>query len=129
VIVLDTHALLWWALDPQRLSLEATTLLAKMEQSGGVASAISIWEIGIKAKRGKLELPISVEEFAHRIERGRVVELVPVDTSTWLRSLSLRWEHSDPADRVIVATALMRGLPLLTKDAAIRESGQVTCVW
>jgi PIN domain nuclease of toxin-antitoxin system len=129
VIVLDTHALLWWALDPERLSVEAAATVEQMEQGGGFASAISIWELGIKAKRGKLELPISVEELARRVERGRVVELLPVDTSTWLRSLSLKWEHPDPADRVIVATALMRGLPLLTKDASIHASGQVSCIW
>jgi len=129
VIALDTHALLWWALDPARLSAEAQRAVGRMERDGGIASAISIWEIGIKVKRGKLEIPIVVDELARRIERGGVVDLLPVDTSTWLRSLSLEWEHTDPADRVIVATALMRGVPLLTKDATIHAFGGVTCVW
>lgn len=129
MIVLDTHALLWWALDPDQLSSPARAAVEQMEQQGGLASAISIWELGIKVKRGKLELPIRVEEFARRIERGGVVELVPVDTNVWLRSLSLPWEHSDPADRVIVATALMRGVPLLTKDSAIREFKEVQSIW
>lgn len=129
MIVLDTHALLWWALDPDKLSPDAQDIAREMERSGGFASAISIWEIGVKIKRGKLELPIAVEELARRIERGRVVELVPVDTNTWLRSLTLSWDHSDPADRVIVATALMRGLPLLTKDAVIHEFHDVRCIW
>ena len=129
MIVVDTHALLWWALDPDQLSNEARSLTAEMERHGGYASAISIWELGVKVKRRKLELPISIEELAQRIERGGVVELLPVDTETWLRSLALRWEHSDPADRVIVATALMRGVPLLTKDAALHAFREVTCVW
>lgn len=129
MIVLDTHALLWWAIDPDKLSGEARKVVAEMERHGGFASAISIWEIGIKVKRGKLELPLSVDEMARRIERGRVVELVPVDTSIWLRSLSLSWDHPDPTDRVIVATALLRNLPLLTKDAAIHAFPDVTSVW
>jgi PIN domain nuclease of toxin-antitoxin system len=129
VIVLDTHALLWWALDPDKLSEPARNCVADMEKLGGFASAICIWELGIKVKRGKLELPISVEQFARRIDEGRVVELLPVDTSTWLRSLALPWDHTDPADRVIVATALMRGLPLMTKDAAIQSFDEVTCIW
>lgn len=129
MIVVDTHVLLWWALDPEKLSDEARRLTSQMESQGAFASAISIWELGIKAKRKKLELPISIEEFARRLELGRTVELLPVDTHTWLRSLSLPWDHSDPADRVIVATALLRGLPLLTKDAAIHEFGGVTCIW
>lgn len=129
VIVLDTHALLWWALDPDQLSEPAQRSLARMEQEGGYASSISIWELGIKVKRGKLELPLAVEELAQRVERSGIVQLVPVDTSVWLRSLSLAWEHPDPVDRVIVATALMRGVPLLTKDAIIRQWAGVTCVW
>ncbi|HEY6562711.1 MAG TPA: type II toxin-antitoxin system VapC family toxin [Polyangiaceae bacterium] len=129
LIVLDTHALLWWALDPDQLSEVARSTVLDMEQRGGFASAISIWEIAIKVKRGKLELPISVEEFTRRIERGAVVELVPVDTSIWLRSVALAWKHADPADRVIVATALMRGLPILTKDTLIREFTEVKSLW
>ncbi len=129
MIVLDTHALLWWALDPDQLSGTALTTVAEMERHGGFASAISLWELGIKVQRGSLELPISVEELARRIERGGVVEFVPVDTQTWLRSLSLKWEHRDPADRVIVATALLLGLPLLTKDEVIREYSGLATVW
>jgi len=129
VIVLDTHALLWWALDPQHLSERARHVLEGMEREGGFASAISIWELGIKVKRKKLELPITVEELARRIERSNVVELLPVDTNTWLRSLALDWTHSDPADRVIVATALSRNLPLLTKDQVIRDFAGVASIW
>jgi PIN domain nuclease of toxin-antitoxin system len=129
LIVLDTHALLWWALDPDRLSKTAATALEEMERTGGFASSISIWELGVKAQRGKLELPLSVDEFARRIERGGVVELVPVDTATWLRSLALAWDHRDPADRVIVATALALGAPLLTRDEAMHAFDGITCVW
>jgi PIN domain nuclease of toxin-antitoxin system len=129
VIVLDTHALLWWALDPQHLSERAHHVLEGMEREGGFASAISIWELGVKVKRRKLELPITVEELARRIERGNVVELLPVDTNTWLRSLALDWTHSDLADRVIVATALSRNLPLLSKDQLIRDFTGVASIW
>lgn len=129
MIVLDTHALLWWALDPERLSKKAAALLATMETAGGFASSISLWEIGVKAQRQKLALPLSVDELARRIERSGVVELLPVDTSIWLRSLALPWAHRDPADRVIVATAQSKGLPLLTKDEMIQAFPEVTCVW
>ena len=129
MIVLDTHALLWWALDPERLSERARELTSEMEQRGGFVSSISIWELAIKVKRGKLELPLSVDELAQRLERGAVVEITPVDSGTWLRSVALPWAHTDPADRVIVATALARGLPLLTKDAAMHEFSRVKCVW
>jgi PIN domain nuclease of toxin-antitoxin system len=129
VIALDTHALLWWALDPDKLSDAAARAVAKMERSGGFASSISIWELGIKVKRGKIDLPLTVEELAQRIQSGGVVELLPVDTATWLRSLALPWDHTDPADRVIVAMALIQGVPLLTKDEAIHRFSGVNCLW
>jgi PIN domain nuclease of toxin-antitoxin system len=129
VIVLDTHALLWWALDPEQLSEHAAQTCAEMERAGGFASSISIWELGTKIKRGKLELGITIDELVRRLERSAVVELVPVDTSIWLRSLALAWEHRDPADRVIVATALAKSVPLMTKDDAIRGARIVATVW
>jgi PIN domain nuclease of toxin-antitoxin system len=129
VIVLDTHALLWWALDPDQLSETAVETLAQMETRGGYASSISIWELGVKVRRGKLDMGIAIEELVRRIERSAVVELVPVDTTIWLRSLALDWEHRDPADRVIVATAVLKRVPLLTKDDVIRSASVVATVW
>jgi PIN domain nuclease of toxin-antitoxin system len=128
-MLLDTHALLWWALDPEELSPRAVQALRTMEEVGGYASAISIWELGIKVQRGHLELPITVDEFARRVESGAVVELMPVDTTTWLRTLSLEWAHRDPADRVIVATAMIKKVPILTKDRTIHAFEGVECVW
>lgn len=100
-----------------------------MEQEGGFASAISIWELGIKVARGQLEIPLSVEDFAGRVEKGGVVELLAVDTRTWLRTLALDWSHRDPADRVIVAAAQLKQIPILTKDRMLHTFDGVECVW
>lgn len=129
MILLDTHALLWWALDPAQLSVKAAEVITEMEERGGFASAISIWELGVKVQRGKLAMGLGIEEFARRVEQSAVVELVPVDTTIWLRSLALPWAHRDPADRVIVATALLKDVSVLTKDAVMRGFDGVGCVW
>ena len=129
MILLDTHALLWWALDPAQLSDTARGRCERMEIEGGFASSISIWEIGVKVQRGKLELGLSVDDFARRIADSSVVELLAVDWQTWIRSVALPWDHRDPADRVIVATALMRGLPILTRDAQLHAFAEARCVW
>ena len=129
MIVLDTHALLWWALDPERLSGTAQGVCAQMERDGGFASAISVWELGVKVRSGKLDLGMGLPEFVRRLQSSAAVELVPVDASIWLRTVMLDWSHRDPADRVIVATALEKGLPLLTRDEALHAYGGVRCVW
>lgn len=129
MILLDTHALLWWALDPGQLSPVAAKVVDEMEQQGGFASSISIWELGVKIMRGKLDLGMSIDEFARRVEHAGVVSLVPVDITLWLASLALRWDHRDPADRVIVATALAKGVPVLSKDSTIRQFEGVPSVW
>ncbi len=100
-----------------------------MERQGGFASSISIWEIGIKIKRGYLELPLSLGEFVRRLETNSALEVMPVDTACWSRSVGLDWEHNDPADRVIVATALQKGVPLLTKDRVIRTFAGIRTIW
>lgn len=129
MVLLDTHVLLWWALDPDRLSSAAVASLQAMERFGGFASAISIWELGVKVQRGKLDLGISITEFTRRLQKSSLLELVPVTAAVWLRSLELPWDHRDPADRVIVATALLQDVPLLTADTEIHRFGGVSCVW
>jgi len=129
VVLLDTHVLLWWALDPDQLSPAAVASLQAMERFGGFASAISIWELGVKVQRGKLDLGISIVEFTRRLQKSSILELLPVTAAVWLRSLDLAWDHRDPADRVIVATALVQDVPLLTADTEIHRFGGVSCVW
>ena len=119
VVVLDTHALLWWTLDPDELSDKARQRCARMPETGGCASAISIWEIGIKVKRGHLDIGTSVQDYATRLRRIEWFAILPVTLDVWLENLNLDWEHRDPADRAIVATAKLRELPLISKDREI----------
>jgi PIN domain nuclease of toxin-antitoxin system len=119
VLVLDTSALIFWTLDPERLSSKGHRAIENADRL--VVSSISIWEIGIKVHRGRLNLPISIEEYAGRLEQLDKFEIVPVDVRTWLENLSLDWEHRDPADRTIVATAQILGAALVTPDIRIAQ--------
>ena len=85
-----------------------------------MVSAISLWEIGIKIKRGNLELGIELSDYVRRLRSLKGLEIIPVDVEHWLGNLNLPWEHRDPADRTIVATAQLHDLPLVSKDKAIR---------
>ncbi len=111
--------LIYWTLEAETLSPVAAKAITENRQV--IASAISIWEIGWKTKLGKLTLPISTREFATRLTQVQNVEIVAVDSETWLRNVALDWDHRDPADRTIVATAELRGCPLVTPDRRIRD--------
>ena len=118
-VVLDTSALIYWTLNPLQLSALAQAAIKRSNHI--VISSISIWEIGIKVNKKQLRLPLSLEAYVHNLQRVRYVELVPVDTATWLTNLSLKWAHRDPADRTIVATAHLRKAPLVASDKTIQE--------
>ena len=119
MVVLDTSSLVFWTLDPGRLSETAEQAIAKADRVG--VSSISIWEIGIKVERGKLVLPLSGGEYLENLEQTSRVEILPVDLSTWIRNLQLDWNHQDPVDRTIVATASLYNCPLVTSDNVLRR--------
>lgn len=114
--VLDTSALLFWTAEPGRLSRPAAHAI----QTAGtlIVSSISIWEIGLKVVRGHLTLPTTLRDFTQRL-KAVGVDIRPVDEECWLRNLELRWSHRDPADRTIVALALLMNAPLVSSDATI----------
>lgn len=118
MVVLDTSALLFWTLDRNRLSEAASGAISEADRV--LVSSISIWEIGIKVARGGLSIPLSVREYSERLERIARVDVLPVDTGIWLANLELSWGHRDPADRTIVATAVVNDCPLVTSDRAMR---------
>lgn len=118
-IVLDTSALIYWTLDPAKLSVPAANAIAQATEI--TVSAISIWEIGRKAKQGKLDLPLSIHAYVDRLNRLERVTIEAVTLAVWLENLTLDWAHRDPADRTIVATAVLAGCPLISSDQIIRE--------
>lgn len=125
-LVLDSGALLYWTLDPERLTAPAAEAIAQARQI--MVSAISIWEIGLKAKQGKLELPLSIHAYVDRLKRLERLQIEAVTVEVWLENLALNWAHRDPADRTIVATAVLAGCPLVSSDRVIQAFYQQT-VW
>ena len=119
MVVLDTSALLFWTLHRERLSEVASGAISGADRV--LVSSISIWEIGIKVARGGLSIPLPVREYAERLERIARVEILPVDTEIWLANLEFSWDHRDPADRTIVATAVVNDCPLVTSDRTMRS--------
>jgi PIN domain nuclease of toxin-antitoxin system len=117
MIVLDTSALLYWTLDPNRLSVKAKETIDLADRL--VISSISVWEIGLKVYHGKLQIPLPIRHYAERLQILDRLEIRDVDVTIWLANLALEWPHRDPADRTIVATAQLLDCPLVTSDRVI----------
>ncbi len=121
MVLLDTHTLLWWTFEPEKLSERALDECLRIEKEYGYISSISIWEIGIKIKKKKLEIPLDFEIYVDRIKQIENLNIIPITEGIWLKNLSLDWHHSDPADRTIVASAIIEGIPIISKDEKIKK--------
>lgn len=132
MIVLDTHALLWWVSNPERVPAKARRLLDKAvaDNSTVSVSAISTWEIAMLSLRARLELTMPVDAWIAHVEELPWLTFVSVDNRIALRSVHLEgFPHRDPADRIIVATALVLNATLVTADDRLRSWKSVRTVW
>jgi len=130
VILLDTHVAVWLAMEPGKISQKATGAIRKAREcaEGLAICDISLLEIAALHRKGRLQLDTTLESFLSAIESRLVV--VPITGAACVRSASFPEGYpSDPADRIIGATALVRGASLLTADVQIRSSKAVPVIW
>jgi PIN domain nuclease of toxin-antitoxin system len=125
-VVLDTHAALWWSFLPDKLSRTATKALDEADEL--VIPAIVFWETSLLVRKRRIELPVSAASWLRGLRTTARAKVAPLTAAIALRADALRM-HDDPADRFIVATAVGRSLPLVTKDRAIRSAKLVTTIW
>lgn len=127
MILLDTHALLWHEQGDRRLGPKTRRAIERRLRGGELAvSAISFWEIGMRIHKGQLEFLINLDVWRRELLDQGLIE-IPVDGAIAARAGLLADMHGDPADRLIVATA-MQGHQLLTADRRILAwSGPLRC--
>lgn len=129
MIVADTHVWLWMNDDPDRLSEKARVALAHTD--GVIVSPISAWELSTIVAKGRLDLGRPVIEWvrtALAVDR-MVLAPLPAEVAVAAGELGKQGFHGDPADRLIVATALHFQVPLVTKDGLIRDWSGVPTIW
>ena len=132
VIVLDTHAFVWWVASPDRLPRKARARLDRAAGDGEAlrVSSISAWEVAMLAARGRLELTMEVGAWLAAAEALPLLAFVPVDNAVALRAVSLpETLPRDPADRIIAATALGLGATLVTGDERLRGYRPLPVLW
>lgn len=115
-LILDTHALIWWSLTPERLSARVSNILAD-RNNDLMLSVASVWEMQIKLQRGKLNLDLPLRELIENQQQTNKLKILPIETNhIWVLE-SLPLAHRDPFDRIIIAQAIALGLPVLSVDA------------
>lgn len=130
-VVLDTHTFVWWISTPELLSGAARKAIdAAAGGSVMYVSAISVWEIALLANRGRLRLTLEVADWIARCEGLPFLNFVPVDNLVALKANELAdYANRDPADRMIIATALLLNATVITKDTGILAYRHVRSRW
>jgi PIN domain nuclease of toxin-antitoxin system len=114
-LLLDTRVWLWMGLEPKRIGRETRAVLEDPANQLGVSVA-SAWEIIVKTARGKLELPMEASEYIRTRFRRAGATVLPITLDHVLALASLKDEHGDPFDRILIAQALSDSRTLLTAD-------------
>lgn len=129
MILLDTHVLIWLANEPSKLSKKANDAIRSSAKQGGIAiSAITLWELGWLATHGRLTFAGTVDAFVEKISSRTAILPITVKVAVLANQLPANYS-GDPCDRLIGATALADGLPLVTKDRNIRSCKQLRTIW
>ena len=131
-IICDTRIPLFWANVPSWLSKSAAAALEKGRQDGQLAIAdISLSELALLHERGRLLLPDDVPavEYLSRLLQALSLSVLPITAEIAVLSRSSTFQHGDPADRLIAATALHGRWPLITVDEKLRTLPHLQCIW
>jgi len=122
MIILDTHIWVWWVDDSQQLRDRQRQTIQDHVQSGLGVSAISCWEVAKFVEYGRLELACAVEEWMEQAMAYPGMQLLELTPQIAIESTKLPGGfHRDPADQILVATARVYDIPLLTADRRILQ--------
>ena len=130
MILVDTHVVVWLAFDPAEISRTAKKAIDDARKNGeGLAiSDMTLLELAVLVSKGRISLKISLESFLQEVESRFVV--LPIRSRACARAMVLPTNYpKDPADRIIGATALIEGTPLITADREIQRSRVVQTIW
>ncbi len=126
-LLLDTHTLLWWRMDDDRLPGALDSVITDTRNEI-LVSIVSLWEIAIKRSLGKLRFDGSLNQFAATLARENGFTLLPLDVQHLTRLERLPNHHRDPFDRLLIAQTLETGAKAATNDPAWKKY-RVKTLW
>jgi len=123
--------LIWFISNPELLSKKANRVVdSALREEKIFISSISAWEVALLVYNKRLQLTLDVADWIAKSEMLPYFQFIPVDNAIAIKSVSLpKPLHSDPADRIIIATAISLGASLVTKDKKILNYPHVKTVW
>lgn len=131
MIIMDTCAIIWDALEPTELTQKATAAIDKADKHNAlIISDISLWEISMLIKKKRLEVNTTAANFLNLFLQSRNVSVQPISPEIAELSVNFSSEiNKDPADRIISATSIIRNAQLVTSDQNLRDSEILDTIW
>ena len=133
MIVLDTHTLIWWVSNKEKLSKPAYQAIEQelKDKDGEIlVSSITAWEISLLVEKGRISLTMDLDEWLRTVSDIENLQFIAVDNEVAVQSVRLPGEfHPDPADRMITALARHYSVPLVTSDSKIQNYKHVKTIW
>ena len=128
MILLDTHAWIWWVAEPRRLSAKARRAIQQSDDLG--VSVISCWEVAMLVEKGRISFNRDVQSWIDLALQRPKIRLISIDPQIAVLSTRLPGEfHADPVDRMLASTCLTYGVPLISKDRQIKNWKQIPVIW
>lgn len=131
MLILDTCALIFDALTPERLSAKASAAIKQADKAGRLACAdISLWEIAMLISKGRIDPGTDPKTFIQLVLAARAIKVQPVTPEIAAKSAQTNFcSHGDPADRLIAATAMLSKARLVTSDKKLADVSGLQIVW
>ena len=126
-LLLDTHTLFWSVEEPTKVSTTAMAAIRPLANDV-LLSAATIWELAIKVGQGKIALSMPYRQWMERAIVDLKLTILPVSVEYADRQSILPMHHKDPFDRLMIAQALVEGIPIVSADAAFDAYG-VARIW
>ena len=128
-LLLDTHTLIWFFAGDSQLSTNARILIED-EDNNKLVSIASIWEMAIKESKGLLNLSLPLHEYIAQKLSLEDFNLLNINLDHLSQIVTLPFYHKDPFDRLLIAQAIMEGIPILSKDSKFDPySKNVNLIW